>query len=325
MESVEGIRKLLIYRGRKDLSDLLKYARLDFEVSSQFGSYLHSLLTTAEFYAPIEDCESLRGLPDEDRELILQALLEIHPPRANDIEITDMTFMVDPDRPTEEFGKATGISQFDSSIDLWQQNHLRLFISHVHTQKEIATKVQSILSQFFISCFVAHTDIKPTRQWQDEIELALQTSEVLVALLSDDFHTSSWTDQEVGFSMGRGLVIIPLRLGLDPYGFIGKYQALSVMRVTPIEIADGIMRVLLSNNRTARRTSESLSHAFENANSFRESKAIIKKLEEVQYHDDQIIDRLEKAKINNRQVYESIGIPAKVDWLIRQWKDEDSK
>lgn len=324
MESVEGIRKLLVYRGRKDLSELLKHARLDFEVSNQYGAYLYSLLTTAEFYAPIEDCERLRRLPNEDRELILQFLLEMHPPRAHDIEITDMNFRIDPDRPTEDFGKEKESSQLDSSADFWEQNHLRLFISHVHTQKELAAKVQNVLSGFFISCFVAHADIEPTREWQDEIELALQTSEVLVTVLSDDFHESSWTDQEVGFSMGRGLVIIPIRLGLDPYGLMGKYQALSLTRTTPIEIANGIVRVLLLNKKTARRTSEALSHAFENAESFKASKAIIEKLEQVKYHDDQIIDRLENAKRNNRQVYESFGVPDRVDRLISQWKQEAS-
>lgn len=48
----------------------------------------------------------------------------------------------------------------------------------------------------------------------------------LVALLSPDFHDSNWTDQEVGVAIGRGVPLIAVRLGLDPYGLMGKGQGL---------------------------------------------------------------------------------------------------
>lgn len=45
--------------------------------------------------------------------------------------------------------------------------------------------------------------------------------------MTEDFHDSFWTDQELGYAFGRGVPIICVRLGRDPYGFIGKFQALS--------------------------------------------------------------------------------------------------
>ena len=36
-----------------------------------------------------------------------------------------------------------------------------------------------------------------------------------------------WTDQEVGVAVGRGVPIVPIRMGKDPYGFMAKYQAIS--------------------------------------------------------------------------------------------------
>src|SRR3989338_10334905 len=51
--------------------------------------------------------------------------------------------------------------------------------------------------------------------------------EAFVALMTEDFHESDWTDQEVGCAFGRGVPIIAIKLGRDPYGFIGKFQALS--------------------------------------------------------------------------------------------------
>jgi hypothetical protein len=51
--------------------------------------------------------------------------------------------------------------------------------------------------------------------------------DAFVALMTQEFHDSLWTDQEVGVAFGRGVPIIAVKLGKDPYGFIGKFQALS--------------------------------------------------------------------------------------------------
>jgi hypothetical protein len=74
---------------------------------------------------------------------------------------------------------------------------------------------------------VAHEDIHPTQEWQDEIENALSSMDAFVAVLTPDFHESFFTDQEVGFALARGVPMIALKLGRDPYGFIGKFQALT--------------------------------------------------------------------------------------------------
>ena len=43
-----------------------------------------------------------------------------------------------------------------------------------------------------------------------------------------NFRESYWTDQETGFALARGILIISLRIDLAPYGFIGKLQALKI-------------------------------------------------------------------------------------------------
>jgi hypothetical protein len=66
-----------------------------------------------------------------------------------------------------------------------------------------------------------------TLAWQNEIESALYSMDALAALMTKDFHDSEWTDQEVGFALGRHVPTIPVRLGRNPYGFLGRIQALS--------------------------------------------------------------------------------------------------
>jgi hypothetical protein len=87
----------------------------------------------------------------------------------------------------------------------WLQNHLRLFVSHLAKRKKEAALLQRSLQSYQISGFIAHMDIEPTKKWQDEIELALSTADALVAMLTPGFHESKWTDQEIGFAMGRSL------------------------------------------------------------------------------------------------------------------------
>ena len=66
-----------------------------------------------------------------------------------------------------------------------------------------------------------------------------------VALMTEDFHDSNWTDQEVGYAVARGVPIIAVRLGKDPYGFIGKFQALSSVWLTAVE---DIVKILIKND-----------------------------------------------------------------------------
>ena len=109
---------------------------------------------------------------------------------------------------------------------IWGSEHVRVFLSHKATVKENTSQVKQALARCGVAAFVAHEDIEPTEEWQREIERALFSMDALVALLSEDFHDSNWTDQEVGVAIGRGVPLIAVRLGMDPYGLMGKGQGL---------------------------------------------------------------------------------------------------
>lgn len=113
----------------------------------------------------------------------------------------------------------------------------RIFLSHISKFKAETAELKKRLKLFGVSCFVAHMDIKPSKEWQNEIELALASMDGFVALLTEKFHESAWTDQEVGFAFARRVPIVAVRLGLDPYGFIGKFQGLASNWKTPLSIS----------------------------------------------------------------------------------------
>ena len=101
-----------------------------------------------------------------------------------------------------------------------------VFISHLAAYKKEAQCLKWELGYFGVSSFVAHEDIEPTKEWQEEIESALRNTKCLVALLKPGFQESKWCAQEVGFAYARGMKIIPVIQGVDPYGFIGKIHGL---------------------------------------------------------------------------------------------------
>jgi hypothetical protein len=114
-----------------------------------------------------------------------------------------------------------------SAERVWGDRGYRLFLSHKATVKKQVGMLKDGLEPFGIRGFVAHEDIHPTKDWQDEIENALASMDAFAALLTEDFHDSLWTDQEVGYALGRGIPMIAVKLGQNPYGFIAKFQALS--------------------------------------------------------------------------------------------------
>lgn len=133
----------------------------------------------------------------------------------------------------------------DATKRIWGDVGFRVFLSHKSEVKKETAALKDGLRLFGISCFVAHEDIHPTKAWQDEIENALASMDGFVALMTEDFHDSNWTDQEVGYAVARGVPIIAVRLGKDPYGFIGKFQALSSTWQSSVE---DIAKILIKND-----------------------------------------------------------------------------
>lgn len=130
-------------------------------------------------------------------------------------------------------------------------NSFKLFISHISAHKDKALRLKECLEAYAISGFVAHVDINPTLEWQREIERGLYTMDALIAIHTKGFSASTWTQQEVGFALGRGVKVISFRMGEDPTGFISKHQALSRRQRTAEEIAIEIDDLLSEDTRTA--------------------------------------------------------------------------
>lgn len=206
--------------------------------------------------------------------------------------------------------------------DFWETGQFRLFASHLAEDKDRATKLQSELKRYNISTFVAHKDISPTREWQEQIELALSTAEALVALLTPGFHESPWTDQEVGFVMGRGLLTVAIRLGEEPYGFIGRLQAFEGRSKSEEELAAEIFQAFLKNKQTRKAMTLSLLDRFERSLNFASAKSNMSLLECIDYWEPRFEERIRKAVDSNYEISNAFGVPERAERLIRRWTKE---
>jgi TIR domain len=201
----------------------------------------------------------------------------------------------------------------------WRKRMFRLFVSHLSSEKIFAAELQGALLDLGITSFVAHNDIEPTLEWQAQIETALSTADSLVALLHPRFHLSNWTDQEIGFAMGRGLPVFSVRFGQDPYGFIGRFQAFAGNGKTAGVLAQELFDSYRKNKQSQRRMSEVLVSLFEDSVSFATAKARIGYLEQLETWDSTFISRIQTAVDSNSQISGSWGVPGRVAALAKKW------
>lgn len=94
---MDKVRRILIHRGHHDIAELLKGGRYEINQSSTYGSYLFSQLSMVEVYVPLNAYDELINLPDDKKQLILDAFLTIHPPKDHSIEITGVEYYADVD------------------------------------------------------------------------------------------------------------------------------------------------------------------------------------------------------------------------------------
>jgi len=220
-------------------------------------------------------------------------------------------------RPTQP-AQATDVPP-DDIPSFWQQGFFRLFITHVALHKAEAHELKEHLAQFQVAAFVAHDDIEPTREWQAEIERALRTMDALVALISPEFLDSRWCDQEVGIAIGRGKLVIPLRRGADPHGFLGKYQGLQADGVDSSTRAQRIMDILINNPQSSTRMADALVDRVARALTYETAKRAASLVERLPGLNTRQVARLLASIEENDQVKDAFGVPGRLRAIAERY------
>ena len=190
----------------------------------------------------------------------------------------------------------------DEENNIFKKGTFGLFISHRDSFKRTANEIKESLAFYGISSFVAHEDIAPSEEWIKEIEKALFSMDALLALLSDGFSASVWTNQEVGVAFGRGKFILSVRVGEDPQGFVGKFQALRSKKNVD-ELCSQITAHLLNHSKTQEKMIASYFSAIRNTASFAESEKWAELLSSIKNVNESQANVLMNAYNDNLQAY----------------------
>ena len=148
---------------------------------------------------------------------------------------------------------------------IWKPGTFRLFLSHVSIYKKEVSRLKEVLSARHVDAFVAHEDIEPSLIWQHEIELALASCHAIVALITPEFHESVWCMQEVGWGLGRGVLVQAIKIAGDPRGFTASVQALSGSFNNLVILREQLIDVLAKSPQTRGHMHEPLVKSLERA------------------------------------------------------------
>ena len=104
------------------------------------------------------------------------------------------------------------------------------FLSYATLDKAKAAKVKQVLEANNVTTFLFHDDLEVSADWRKQILAHLDTSSALIAIVTQSFANSIWSNQEVGIAIGKGLPVIPLMFGgsSELKGFIEMYQGIPV-------------------------------------------------------------------------------------------------
>ena len=273
----------------------------------------------------------------------------------------DGSWQGEPDEPTyilQQLGKSsddalTGLHTFlvgddaepetDPSAGPWRTDlSARVFLSHQHANRFFVGQVKTLLAdRFGVDAFVAHDDIAPSKEWRSVVKVALRSCHALAAFLDGNFHASQWCDQEVGWAIGRGVPIIPIRERatdrkvVGPGGFLDEHQDVLVEpghdeRPSPWTAAEGIFRVLVTDPRTRESVGvAALVEAFVKSASFETTRKLWAMIAAVPHFEGEQLRRLEYAVQVNREFYEAnapggdgeiSGVPYLVEQLVERFE-----
>ncbi len=209
------------------------------------------------------------------------------------------TYVLGSDGDLEDFS----VTEVGSADDLWGAGVARVFLSHLAAERGFVGEVSGHLSSIQVRSFVAHDTIDVSREWQSEIEMALRTADALVGLAHPGFHNSYWTQQEIGWALGRNIPVLIIGLGETPQGFPARYQSPMLREASAWKVASTIAVWLTRDERWRDAVVEALVHDLQDASSFVAGKAAAKRLSEVGKLTPAVLDAIEEAYLSNDQLY----------------------
>jgi hypothetical protein len=199
---------------------------------------------------------------------------------------------------------------------------MKIFLSYSHLDKNLAGKIKKCLRQYGVKVFLAHDDIEPSEEWADRILEELNNCDIFMPILTKQFNESKWTDQETGCALILKKLIIPLKVDVDPHGFISRYQARTLKKNDVASSLTGVMRVISGKPRVGALLRDAAIMKFASSESFEDAKNNTERLLSLKGFSLSQVEAIMNHTIRNDQIHRCFKAQ---DWLagfIGGYKDK---
>lgn len=103
---------------------------------------------------------------------------------------------------------------------------MKTFISYEAKHSKLAGRIEKYLDEYSFNCFLAHEDIPPQSHWPQKILDNLNKCDLFIALLTPEYKTSFYCQQEVGYVVCRRIEILTILISEKPMGLISNMQGI---------------------------------------------------------------------------------------------------
>jgi hypothetical protein len=198
---------------------------------------------------------------------------------------------------------------------------MKVFLSHSHLDKDLAGQVKVELAYYGLEVFLAHEDIEPLAEWSDVIFAELKACDVFIPILTENFNGSAWTNQETGIAYVGGKLIIPLKVTVDPHGFIASIQALRLHVGNVKAACKRVVEIIASKPRFGDLFRDALIRKFGGSWSHDRAGDNIKLLLSFEDYTSAQVREMVKFTIANGQINRSGNAHTKLLEFVRKYKD----
>ncbi|MCH7905473.1 MAG: toll/interleukin-1 receptor domain-containing protein [Armatimonadetes bacterium] len=242
-----------------------------------------------------------------------------------DSRVSNVILGANLDAPSDwRSGAKPTLASVSDADRIWKPGWFRLFVSHESGIKAQVAEFKTVLAKRHIDAFIAHEDIEPTLEWQEEISLSLASCHAVVAVISPAFHSSFWCQQEVGWGLGRGVLVLPIKLPNDPKGFIASVQAINGGTSELLETREQLVDTLAINERTRRQMHEPLIQTLERAQTTRAGNIIADSLERTQSLSEEHAKRIVAASNQNRFIVSDSELVTRLQAVAARYEAKSS-
>ena len=79
----------------------------------------------------------------------------------------------------------------------------QVFISHSHSNANVANSICEIIEKRGISCWIAPRDVRPGKIWDDEIVDGIESCKAMIILVSDHSNSSMHVRKEIELALNQ--------------------------------------------------------------------------------------------------------------------------